>query len=216
MHWGQAWATRSGEIASSFEARLQTVDQGENLFVVRPWSTVHCTLHCTVHCTVTVHWLQHLSWALQTLQQPDKVTLQCCMPLIGTSHSYRPLIGQHVFFLFRIWWNYVFNAKSYKNRVQFQKNDTWKINGRQSEWTNSLINEMMCLLESITDKLFTLINMNGLKSYWTYQWSRFIFNVLNWWILIKNCSDNAICNTKYEMFNQVELTIIITPLPHKS
>ena len=45
--------------------------------------TVHSTVLYTVHCTVTVHWLQHLSWALQTLQQPDKVTLQCCMPLIG-------------------------------------------------------------------------------------------------------------------------------------
>ncbi len=120
-HWGQAWATRSGEIASSFEARLQTVDQGENLFVVRPWSTVHCTRHCTVHCTVTVHWLQHLSWALQTLQQPDKVTLQCCMPLIGTSHSYRPLIGQHVFFLFRIWWNYVLMQKATKTGSNFRK-----------------------------------------------------------------------------------------------
>ena len=49
--------SRSEEISSSFEARLQTlaVDQGEKLFVgVRPLYTALYT-RCTVKCTVTVH-----------------------------------------------------------------------------------------------------------------------------------------------------------------
>ena len=191
----------------------------------RQWTKVrisllsdHGALYTALYCTLYSD--SSLTAASQLSSADPAAAWQGDTAVLHASHWYQSLIQTShwptCIFSFQNLMELCINAKSYKNRVQFQKNDTWKINGRQSEWTNSLINEMMCLLESITDKLFTLINMNGLKSYWTYQWSRFIFNVLNWWILIKNCSDNAICNTKYEMFNQVELTIIITPLPHKS
>ena len=85
-----------------------------------------------LYCTVTVHWLQQLSWALQSLQHlSDKVTLQCTAAShwSPSNHKYLSLDNRN-FSEFDENMNYI---KGCKNRVQFQKNDTWKVNGCQSE-----------------------------------------------------------------------------------
>ena len=84
-HWGRAWSTRSQEIASSFQARLQwrAGDQGENLFV---------GCQTVLHCTAVLYSDSSLTAATQL--GPAEPAAASSEWQGDTAVHCRPLIGQ--------------------------------------------------------------------------------------------------------------------------
>ena len=172
-HWGRVSLRRDQLILWSQAADTGCGPRWEALCWCQ--TTVHCTVHplyCKVYSDSSLTAATQLSSAgpaaATTHWQGDTATAA------KMQDSHWPAVtdlGPLLAYMYFSNFDEEMYCKRLQNRVQFHQNDTWKINGNQSEWTNSMINEMMCLLESIADKSFTLKNMNRLKSFWTYQYS---------------------------------------------
>lgn len=133
-HWGRAWSTHTREIASSFEAEWsgQGTKVRISLLGVRPRTVP------ALHTRCTVQWqfidCSNSAGPCRPCSSHIWVTRWHCSELqashwSASKHKHLSLANMN-FSEFDENINYI---KCYKNRVRFQKNDTWKVNGCQSE-----------------------------------------------------------------------------------